>query len=93
MNEKELFCFDLMGAIFENAAQIKACSADCKVIPLMRTECNFSNEELKELCKYASSDENLIEELEELVEREVRACIIHAQCNNGCADISLVLSC
>lgn len=92
MDEKELFSFNLMGAIYENSAQIKACSGNSKVIPLMRIECNFSNEELKELCKYASSDETLIEELEELVERKVRSCIVQAQCDNGYADISLVLT-
>lgn len=58
----------------------------------MHTECNFSNAELKELCKYASSDETLIEELEELIERKVRSCIVQAQCSDGCADISLMLT-
>lgn len=94
MDEKFIFGFNLLGAIYENAAKIKSCSdTDNAVIglPVMRTEYSISDEELKEFCEVSSLDETLIEELEEIVEREIRACFIQAKCNNGYADISLTL--
>lgn len=96
MNEKEVFCFYLMGAIEENADKIKVCTDAGKAViglHLMRREYTFSDEELNELCEYSSLNGTLLEELEEILERKIEICVIYAHGNGGYADVSLTLFC